>query len=62
LFQPFLPPSQSRAEYDSEESLESGDDEDEDDGDVSASDFHLYEHSNPNSYRYAVFLFEKKTR
>uniref|UniRef100_F7HWA4 DmX-like protein 1 n=1 Tax=Callithrix jacchus TaxID=9483 RepID=F7HWA4_CALJA len=45
---PFLPPSQSRAEYDSEESLESDDD---DDDDVLASDFHLQEHSNSNSYR-----------
>nr|XP_020024119.1 dmX-like protein 1 isoform X5 [Castor canadensis] len=54
IAKPFLPPSQSRAEYDSEESLESGDDEDEDDGDVSASDFHLYEHSNPNSYSWSL--------
>ncbi|XP_064339477.1 dmX-like protein 1 isoform X8 [Camelus dromedarius] len=50
IAKPFLPPSQSRAEYDSEESLES-DDEDED---VLASDFHLQEHSNSNSYSWSL--------
>ncbi|XP_007947353.1 dmX-like protein 1 [Orycteropus afer afer] len=53
IAKPFLPPSQSRAEYDSEESLESGDDDD-DDGDISASDFHLQEHSNSNSYSWSL--------
>ncbi|XP_005376601.1 PREDICTED: dmX-like protein 1 isoform X2 [Chinchilla lanigera] len=51
---PFLPPSQSRAEYDSEESLESGGDDDDDDDIVSASDFHLQEHSNSNSYSWSL--------
>ncbi|XP_014586211.1 dmX-like protein 1 isoform X2 [Equus przewalskii] len=51
IAKPFLPPSQSRAEYDSEESLES--DEDDDD-DVLASDFHLQEHSNSNSYSWSL--------
>ncbi|XP_029797416.1 dmX-like protein 1 isoform X2 [Suricata suricatta] len=50
IAKPFLPPSQSRAEYDSEESLES----DEDDDDVLASDFHLQEHSNSNSYSWSL--------
>ncbi|XP_010632202.1 dmX-like protein 1 isoform X1 [Fukomys damarensis] len=54
IAKPFLPPSQSRAEYDSEESLESGDDDDDDDIDVSASDFHLQEHSNSNSYSWSL--------
>nr|XP_021533119.1 dmX-like protein 1 isoform X3 [Aotus nancymaae] len=51
IAKPFLPPSQSRAEYDSEESLESDDD---DDDDVLASDFHLQEHSNSNSYSWSL--------
>ncbi|XP_037365370.1 dmX-like protein 1 isoform X1 [Talpa occidentalis] len=50
IAKPFLPPSQSRAEYDSEESLESDDDDD----DVSSSDFHLQEHSNSNSYSWSL--------
>ncbi|XP_012871474.1 PREDICTED: dmX-like protein 1 [Dipodomys ordii] len=49
---PFLPPSQSRPEYDSEESLESDDDDNEED--VLASDFHLQEHSNSNSYSWSL--------
>ncbi|XP_075864419.1 dmX-like protein 1 isoform X2 [Microcebus murinus] len=53
IAKPFLPPSQSRAEYDSEESLESDDDDDDDD-DVLASDFHLQEHSNSNSYSWSL--------
>ncbi|XP_069932130.1 dmX-like protein 1 isoform X5 [Oryctolagus cuniculus] len=52
IAKPFLPPSQSRAEYDSEESMESGDDDDDDD--ISASDFHLQEHSNSNSYSWSL--------
>ncbi|XP_023368466.1 dmX-like protein 1 [Otolemur garnettii] len=51
IAKPFLPPSQSRAEYDSEESLESDDD---DDDDVLATDFHLQEHSNSNSYSWSL--------
>ncbi|CAD7688003.1 unnamed protein product [Nyctereutes procyonoides] len=54
IAKPFLPPSQSRAEYDSEESLESDDDDDDDDDDVLASDFHLQEHSNSNSYSWSL--------
>uniref|UniRef100_A0A8C2P311 RAVE complex protein Rav1 C-terminal domain-containing protein n=1 Tax=Capra hircus TaxID=9925 RepID=A0A8C2P311_CAPHI len=50
IAKPFLPASQSRAEYDSEESLESDDDDD----DVLASDFHLQEHSNSNSYSWSL--------
>ncbi|XP_012372214.1 dmX-like protein 1 [Octodon degus] len=56
IAKPFLPPSH-RAEYDSEESLESdgGDDDDgDDDVDVAASDFHLQEHSNSNSYSWSL--------
>uniref|UniRef100_A0A7N9CUQ8 Dmx like 1 n=1 Tax=Macaca fascicularis TaxID=9541 RepID=A0A7N9CUQ8_MACFA len=53
IAKPFLPPSQSRAEYDSEESLGSDDDDDDDD-DVLASDFHLQEHSNSNSYSWSL--------
>lgn len=49
-FQPFLP-SQSRVEYDSEESQESGEDDDDIDGDAFAADSHNQEHSNANSYR-----------
>ncbi|XP_058133514.1 dmX-like protein 1 isoform X2 [Dasypus novemcinctus] len=54
IAKPFLPLSQSRAEYDSEESLESDDDDDDDDDDVLASDFHLQEHSNSNSYSWSL--------
>ncbi|KAM4819521.1 dmX-like protein 1 isoform 5-T5 [Thomomys bottae] len=52
IAKPFLHPSQSRAEYDSEESLES--DEDDSNDDVLASDFHLQEHSNSNSYSWSL--------
>ncbi|KAM5261791.1 dmX-like protein 1 isoform 8-T8 [Hipposideros larvatus] len=51
IAKPFLPPSLSSGEYDSEESLESDDD---DDDDVLASDFHLQEHSNSNSYSWSL--------
>ncbi|XP_074184675.1 dmX-like protein 1 isoform X4 [Rhinolophus sinicus] len=53
IAKPFLPPSLSKGEYDSEESLESEDDDDDDD-DVLASDFHLQEHSNSNSYSWSL--------
>uniref|UniRef100_A0A5F8GCU3 Dmx like 1 n=1 Tax=Monodelphis domestica TaxID=13616 RepID=A0A5F8GCU3_MONDO len=58
IAKPFLPPSQSRAEYDSEESQESGDDEDEDgdNEDVLTSDYQLQEHANSNSYRYKLCI------
>ncbi|KAM6223193.1 dmX-like protein 1 isoform 2-T2 [Rhynchocyon petersi] len=54
IAKPFLPPSQSRAEYDSEESLESDDDDDDNDDDTLTSDFHLQEHSNANSYSWSL--------
>ncbi|XP_073077690.1 dmX-like protein 1 isoform X10 [Manis javanica] len=54
IAKPFLPPSQSRAEYDSEESLESDDDDDDNDNDVLTSDSHLQEHSNSNSYSWSL--------
>ncbi|NP_001374867.1 dmX-like protein 1 isoform 6 [Homo sapiens] len=54
IAKPFLPSSQSRAEYDSEESLGSDDDDNDDDDDVLASDFHLQEHSNSNSYSWSL--------
>lgn len=50
--QPFLLPSESRLEYDSEESLGSEDEEDEDEySDAFDSSSPLREHSNHNSYR-----------
>uniref|UniRef100_A0A8C0IVR2 DmX-like protein 1 n=1 Tax=Chelonoidis abingdonii TaxID=106734 RepID=A0A8C0IVR2_CHEAB len=49
IAKPFLPASQSRVEYDSEES-QGSDDEDED----FTSDLHLQEHSNPNSYSWSL--------
>uniref|UniRef100_A0A4W3KHV9 Dmx-like 2 n=1 Tax=Callorhinchus milii TaxID=7868 RepID=A0A4W3KHV9_CALMI len=45
---PFLPPSDSGAMYDSDDSIPSDDDEDDDDAFV--SDIQLQEHSDPNSY------------
>ncbi|NXW84213.1 DMXL1 protein, partial [Alopecoenas beccarii] len=47
-----LLPSQSRVEYDSEESQESDEDDEDIDGNVFASNSHNQEHSNSNSYRY----------
>uniref|UniRef100_A0A672V579 Dmx like 1 n=1 Tax=Strigops habroptila TaxID=2489341 RepID=A0A672V579_STRHB len=54
IAKPFLP-SQSRMEYDSEESQESGEDDEDIDGDVFASNTHNQEHSNSNSYSKAYF-------
>ncbi|XP_021006093.1 dmX-like protein 1 isoform X3 [Mus caroli] len=54
IAKPFLPPSQSRAEYDSEESLESDDEEEEDDDDVLPSGLRLHEHSNSNSFSWSL--------
>ncbi|XP_078531680.1 dmX-like protein 1 isoform X3 [Lissotriton helveticus] len=52
IAKPFLPPSLSKVEYDSEESQESGDDDDfEEDA---YSDTQLHEHSNPNSYSWSL--------
>ncbi|XP_040852610.1 dmX-like protein 1 isoform X6 [Ochotona curzoniae] len=51
IAKPFLPASQSRAEYDSEDSLGSGDEEDDE---ASSADFHLQEHSNANSYSWSL--------
>uniref|UniRef100_A0A8D2LKD2 Dmx like 1 n=1 Tax=Varanus komodoensis TaxID=61221 RepID=A0A8D2LKD2_VARKO len=53
IAKPFLPSSQTRFEYDSEESQESSDEED--DGAFS-SDLKLQEHSNSNSYRDVIFI------
>ncbi|KAM9587069.1 dmX-like protein 1 isoform 6-T6 [Morphnus guianensis] len=54
IAKPFLP-SQSRVEYDSEESQESGeDDEDGGNGGVFASNSHNQEHSNSNSYSWSL--------
>ncbi|NXJ65771.1 DMXL1 protein, partial [Rostratula benghalensis] len=52
IAKPFLP-SQSKVEYDSEESQESGDDDDVD-GDVFASNSQNQEHSNSNSYSWSL--------
>ncbi|XP_006886049.1 PREDICTED: dmX-like protein 1-like [Elephantulus edwardii] len=54
IAKPFLPSSQSRPEYDSEESLESDDDDGDDNDDILTSDFHLQEHSNANSYSWSL--------
>lgn len=58
LPQPFLPPSVSQVEYDSEESQ--GSDEEEEDGFENEFDPNspLQEHSNNNSYRYARLLYD----
>eukprot|EP00062_Callorhinchus_milii_P002238 gi/632938237/ref/XP_007904230.1/ PREDICTED: dmX-like protein 2 isoform X2 [Callorhinchus milii] len=49
---PFLPPSDSGAMYDSDDSIPSDDDEDDDDAFV--SDIQLQEHSDPNSYSWSL--------
>lgn len=51
-----LPPSESRIEYDSEESHSSQDEDDDDDEYTDAFDSHVpqREHSNHNSYRYSA--------
>ncbi|XP_040436620.1 dmX-like protein 1 isoform X6 [Falco naumanni] len=53
IAKPFLPP-QSRVEYDSEESQESGEDDENIDRDVFASNSHNQEHSNSNSYSWSL--------
>ncbi|MGH0182408.1 UNVERIFIED_CONTAM: hypothetical protein FKN15_021343, partial [Acipenser sinensis] len=53
IAKPFLPPSESRVEYDSEES-QGSDDEDDDEEDVYVSETQLQEHSNPNSYSWSL--------
>ncbi|NXM65735.1 DMXL1 protein, partial [Serilophus lunatus] len=53
IAKPFLP-SQSRVEYDSEESQESDEDDEDVDGDVFASNSHNQEHSNSNSYSWSL--------
>ncbi|NWT03327.1 DMXL1 protein, partial [Mionectes macconnelli] len=53
IAKPFLP-SQSRVEYDSEESQESDEDDEDIDGDVCASDSRNQEHSNSNSYSWSL--------
>ncbi|XP_069818776.1 dmX-like protein 1 isoform X1 [Dendropsophus ebraccatus] len=52
IAKPYLPMSQNRLEYDSEDSQGSDDDEEEDD--MSLSDVQIQEHSNPNSYSWAL--------
>ncbi|KAM4809558.1 dmX-like protein 1 [Rhinophrynus dorsalis] len=51
IAKPFLPFSQNRLEYDSDESLAS---EDEEEDDASLSDVQIQEHSNANSYSWAL--------
>ncbi|KFW80490.1 DmX-like 1, partial [Manacus vitellinus] len=53
IAKPFLP-SQSRVEYDSEESQESDEDDEDIDGDVCASNSRNQEHSNSNSYSWSL--------
>ncbi|NXG45071.1 DMXL1 protein, partial [Psilopogon haemacephalus] len=53
IAKPFLPP-QSKVEYDSEESQESGEDDEDTDGDVFAPNSHNQEHSNSNSYSWSL--------
>ncbi|XP_061217022.1 dmX-like protein 1 [Neopsephotus bourkii] len=53
IAKPFLP-SQSRVEYDSEGSQESGEDDEDIDGDAFASNSHNQEHSNSNSYSWSL--------
>ncbi|NWU71084.1 DMXL1 protein, partial [Pterocles burchelli] len=53
IAKPFLP-SQSRVEYDSEDSQESGEDGEDMGGDVFASNSHNQEHSNSNSYSWSL--------
>ncbi|KAJ7426748.1 DmX-like protein 1 [Willisornis vidua] len=53
IAKPFLP-SQSRVEYDSEESQTSDEDDEYVDGDVFASNSHNQEHSNSNSYSWSL--------
>ncbi|NXG25929.1 DMXL1 protein, partial [Grallaria varia] len=53
IAKPFLP-SQSRVEYDSEESQKSDEDDEDVDGDVFASNSHNQEHSNSSSYSWSL--------
>ncbi|XP_062369453.1 dmX-like protein 1 isoform X7 [Cinclus cinclus] len=53
IAKPFLP-SQSRVEYDSEESQESDEDDEDNDGDTFASNLPNQEHSNSNSYSWSL--------
>uniref|UniRef100_A0A8C7D3G2 Dmx like 1 n=1 Tax=Oncorhynchus kisutch TaxID=8019 RepID=A0A8C7D3G2_ONCKI len=55
IAKPFLPPSESRVEYDSEESQGSQDEDDDDEDEFGDFDPNSpsREHSNPNSYRYS---------
>ncbi|XP_073674811.1 dmX-like protein 1 isoform X2 [Garra rufa] len=54
IAKPYLPPSASRVEYDSEESQGSEDDEDEDEDDSFDPNSPLTEHSNNNSYSWCL--------
>ncbi|XP_064153309.1 dmX-like protein 1 isoform X1 [Anguilla rostrata] len=56
IAKPFVPPSESRVEYDSEESQGSEDEDDEDEGEhgVLDSDTPVREHANPSSYSWCL--------
>ncbi|XP_036382466.1 dmX-like protein 1 isoform X2 [Megalops cyprinoides] len=54
IAKPFLPPSESRVEYDSEESQGSQDEDEDEYGDVFESDAPLREHANPSSYSWCM--------
>ncbi|XP_061116820.1 dmX-like protein 1 isoform X2 [Conger conger] len=57
IAKPFLPPSESRVEYDSEESQGSDEEDEEEEEDVggsSDSDAPLREHANPSSYSWCL--------
>ncbi|XP_078252424.1 dmX-like protein 1 isoform X2 [Rhinoraja longicauda] len=53
IAKPFLAPSQSKIEYDSDESQESDDEDD----DAFSSDVQLQEHSNPNSFSWSLMRY-----
>ncbi|XP_039947046.1 dmX-like protein 1 isoform X2 [Hirundo rustica] len=53
IAKPFFP-SESRVEYDSEESQGSDEDDEDNDGDTFASNSHNQEHSNSNSYSWSL--------
>ncbi|XP_072137542.1 dmX-like protein 1 isoform X4 [Mobula birostris] len=52
IAKPYLPPSQCKVEYDSEESQGSDDEED-----AFSTDIQLQEHSNPNSYSWSLMRY-----
>ncbi|KAG5841429.1 hypothetical protein ANANG_G00199420 [Anguilla anguilla] len=54
IAKPFVPPSESRVEYDSEESQGSEDEDDEDEGERGVLDTPVREHANPSSYSWCL--------